>query len=375
VSDTIEQVKQEILAAFSRMKTPDSASLLGPTKGDTDGEQRIQRALAGKTWMSLDAKFLSENWASFCYLSAEGYRYYLPALLMRCLDSFSEKNNLVHSTLFSLPPGYWSLYYRGEDKDFNYQTSLFNAQQYRVVCSFLGLVFDLLPRFRFLSAKALKWGWNQQEHPALTKCREFYHPLHHYQYPPADDPQIRSLIEQITMAFDATPYPGDDRLCGSDLGDEPTEYALEFRGLNWKTIHPDFLSHHYASLSFFSDEAFRYFLPAYLIADLLGDGSNANPVFHLTHGLVQDIFSRKVRETMKELIESGLLSDETVHLMEEDERADEFDWYQIAVDKYSHFNLDERRAIVAYLEYSRANEYSRDEITQALERYWLKTLS
>jgi hypothetical protein len=367
----VEQVKQEILAAFSSLKTPKPRGLLGPSTGDKTGERQIQKDLAGKHWMDLDAKFLKGRWSSFCYLSAEGYRYYLPALLMRCLEDFSAENDLIHSTMFNLAPSYWSLYYQGADDHFQYQTSLFSAEQYRAVCSFLGLVFDSLPHLDFLSAKALKWGWNRYEHAALSKCQEFYSALHHYQYPVSDEPQVKNLIEQIKTAFDTTPYPGDDRLCGSDQGDEPAEYALEFRGLNWRTIHPDFLAQHHASLSFFSTEGFRYFLPAYLIADLMGTDSNANPVFHLTHGLCPD-YSLQAELDMKA---SGLLSDELVALMEEEDRMDTFDWHQIAVDKFSHFNHQEREAIISYLQYSTSDEYSRDEINEALEKYWLKTPS
>jgi hypothetical protein len=229
----------------------------------------------------------------------------------------------------------------------------------------------VLPHLRFLSAKALKWGWNRQEHPTLVKCRDFYWSLHHYRYLSSDKSQVRNLVEQIKTAFDTTPYPGDDQLCGSDQGDEPAEYALEFRGLNWRTIHPDFLSHHYASLSFFSDEAFRYFIPAYLIADLIETDSNAGPVFHLTYGLVAD----EPLQVEQGLIEPSLLPDDLPPLME-NEWMDTFDWYQIAVHKFSHFNLQEREAIVGYLKYQASNsEYSRNEINQALEKYWLKMLS
>ncbi len=354
----IDQVRQEIINVFSGLIPPKATNLIVPSTGDQDGEEKIRLDLAGKSWLSLDAEFLKERWSLFCYLSAEGYHYYLPALLANCLENLSEENELVHSTVFSLAPSYWYLYYRGKDEHFDYQNSLFLPQEYGAVCSFLGLVFDLLPSYRLLSAKALKWGWNKQEHPALTKCLEFYRNLHHYQYPASSQPEVRNLVEQIKAAFDETPYPGDDRLCGSEQGDEPAEYALEFRGLSWKTLHPDFLAYHSASLSFFTDEGFRYFLPAYLIADLMmseleGAWSNAEPVFHLTHGLGED----KLDESSNDL-------------------TDNFDWYEIATQKFSHFNLTERKAIIAYLQYaSTQTEWYREQINSALERYWLKTLS
>ena len=378
----IGQVKQEVLDAFSKLGLPRRNQIIGPPQGDKAGERRIQRELAGKEWLSLDAKFLGERWPAFCYLSAEGYRYYLPALLMKCLDDFSEQSDLVHSMVFALAPSYWHLYYRGQDEDFIYQTSLFNAEQYGAVCSFLGLAFDLLPWFQYHSAQALKWGWNKQPHPALDKCREYFARLHHYQYPPSSDPQVRSLIEQIRAAFKSTPYPGDNQLCGSDQGDEPAQCALALRGLNWQAIHPQLLAYEYTSLSFLTNEGFRYFLPAYLVADLMEDelktNTNMDPVFHLTNGLAPDSTNQRQDRTNQrneELIATGLLSDEVVAMMKQDEQRDKFDWYQIAIDKFSHFNLEERKAIIAYLKYRAADEDSADEINEALDKYWLKSIA
>jgi hypothetical protein len=338
MNEIIESVKREVVAAFSKLGPPPAAQLIGsmtrlmgPIETNTSSALEFQQQLAGKDWISLNESFLTQRWSSFCYLSAEAYRYYLPALLISCLNNFSKDNDLVHSTVFRLTPHYWKLYKYGRDDHFEYQTSRFSAEQYGAVCSFLGLVFDLLPNHRFQGAKALRWGWNKQESVGLTKCLEFYRHLHDFQYPSPSDPQIRELAEHIERAFEATPYPGDDRICRTGGGrEEPAEYALEFRGLDWKKIHPDFLAQHHAALSFFTGEGFRYYLPAYLIADLRRANSDANPVFHLTYGSVWN------------------------------------------VDDFSHFEMDERKAIVAYLKYSSEDEYSKDDINAALQRYWLK---
>jgi hypothetical protein len=364
----VDAVKQEIADAFS-LPIPEAKQLIGPSRGDAAEERRIADDLAGKEWSSLNAAFLNERWASFCYLSAEGYRYYLPALLWNCLNDFVSENQLLHSAVYSLQPSYWSLYYRGGDESFRYQTSLFNAGQLAAVASFLGLVFDTMPHLQFLSAQALRWGWSNQVHPALDKVRDFYYLMSHYQRPTAKTPEAEEIIAQITTAFDATRYPGDHELCGSEMGDEPAEYAMEFRGLDWRTIHPDFLSHHYASLSFFSNPAFRYFLPAYLIADLMGTDTSATPVFHLTRGV--DGVDESAQ--MRQWAQSGELSDEvSALLLEQSNSAKKFDWYQIAVEKFSHFTALEREAIVAFLRYSRSDEFARESIDNALERYWLQ---
>ena len=56
-----------------------------------------------------------------------------------------------------------------------------------------------------------------------------------------------------------------------------------------RNLIPWFLDAGYDALSFFSEGGFRYFLPAYLIADLEDRLQTADPVFHLTNG-----FSDKV---------------------------------------------------------------------------------
>ena len=78
-----------------------------------------------------------------------------------------------------------------------------------------------------------------------------------------------SLIFVAFPAFAAVEYPGDWCLRDSNEGDEPHLLEKEFAGkCDWRTLDPAFLDRApggYASaLSFFSDEAFRFYLPAYI---------------------------------------------------------------------------------------------------------------
>lgn len=121
-----EQARQEIQAAFAGLPIPPARRLIRHKyRRDRAGEERIRQALAGKTWQSLGPDFLRERWASFGYLSPEAYRYYLSALLIGALEEFSDSADLLHATLFSLPPSYWALYYRGKDRDFAAKQSAF----------------------------------------------------------------------------------------------------------------------------------------------------------------------------------------------------------------------------------------------------------
>jgi hypothetical protein len=366
----LSQVKQAILDAFSTTPLPRADQLIAPSKGNPVQEEQIRGELAGRRWDSLESSFLAVRWAYFVYLSAAGYRYYLPALLLSCLNDFTPANPLIHSTIYYLTPSYWGLYYRGADATFLYQTSLFSPAQRAAVLAFLELAFDELPGFRYPSAAAIKWGWRLPGTPAAQKCDQYYAEFAHYTYPPAQDARAGELVAQIRAAFESTPYPGDDRLCGSDQGDEPASYALEFRGLDWRTIHPDFLNFNYASLSFFSKEGFRYFLPAYLVADVLGLLASGDPPFHLTHGLVAD----HTADTIEALAQSGELSGEALELARENERHPKVDWHQYALQRLAVFSLEEKRAIVAYLRFiAERDDFSRPDIEAALESYWLKT--
>lgn len=159
---------------------------------------------------------------------------------------------------------------------------------------------------------------------------------------------------QITSAFAATEYPGDWCLRGSNEGDEPYLLEEEFKGkTDWRVLDSKFLDQapagYGSALSFFSDEAFHFYLPAYMIADIRGLFERANPVHHLIHGL--DESSRR------EQINPRRYGGRT--------------WFDHARHKFAIFNREESAAIVGYLTLRRdADEFERQRIEQALRNYW-----
>jgi hypothetical protein len=162
---------------------------------------------------------------------------------------------------------------------------------------------------------------------------------------------LKALIRQV---FSGVEYPGDWCLRGSEEGEEPYLLEKEFAGKNdWRSLDPSFLDQApegYASaLSFFSDEAFRFYLPAYLLADIDGHLADANPVFYLTHGLADCAKTEKVNPR----------------------RYGERTWFEAARYKFAVFDRAQAAAIVAYFELKReADEFERVAIDQALENYW-----
>jgi len=166
-----------------------------------------------------------------------------------------------------------------------------------------------------------------------------------------DAEALKSLIRD---AFSGVEYPGDWCLRGSDEGEEPYLLEKEFAGKNdWRLLDPTFLDQApqgYASaLCFFSDEAFRFYLPAYLITDLDGALASSEPVFHLTYGLDDRGKTEKVNPR----------------------RYGERTWFESARHKFAVFDRVQAAAIVAYLELKReSDEFERATIDQALENYW-----
>jgi hypothetical protein len=102
-----------------------------------------------------------------------------------------------------------------------------------------------------------------------------------------DAEHLKSLVDQ---AFTEVEYPGDWCLRGSNEGDEPFLVEREFKGkTNWRSVEAEFLDQapngYSTALCFLSDEAFRFYLPAYLLADINGKLESVDPAWYLCHGL------------------------------------------------------------------------------------------
>lgn len=374
--DPSDQLRHQIITAFAGAHPSTPAELVNLPEPAEGEERHLELELQGRAWHEVARDFWLQHCWSFSSLLPASYRYYLPSLLVLCLDEPHDEWELISVTFSLLTPSFRRLLEQGRDKRFDYQTSLFNVEERAAVCSFLGHWFTE-PGHIWRSAKALKFGWNQIDHPALKQCQEFYAGMQRYVYPLVTDHEQRQVIEAIKDAFAQRLYPGDDQLCGSDYGDEPAEYALEFRGVDWRTLHPEFLAYHYAALSFFTNEAFAYFLPAFLIVDVLGEAGNANPVFHLTHGLVEEPKVDLTALNPLVLAASGLEADDLEWLQESGQTPGSIDWHAYALHRFANFNSPERQAIVRYLEYRAAHtwDFEAVKINAALDTYWRTSIN
>ena len=164
--------------------------------------------------------------------------------------------------------------------------------------------------------------------------------------------QQDKIKAQIVEAFKAVPYPGDKGLRGSDEGDEPFMVEREFHGKrDWRSLQPKFLDQAPeglgSALSFLSHEAFHYFLPAYLIADLDGLLERVDPVFHLTHGLDNRSCGKGTNP----------------------QRYGKKTWNEYACERFEAFSRKEAAAIIEYLRF-KLSLYNDKAVKEALQNYW-----
>lgn len=77
----------------------------------------------------------------------------------------------------------------------------------------------------------------------------------------------------IASAFQTALYPGDDALVSGDVSYDPEyrDVANAFAGRHWRELSPAFIREQRDALPLLSPAAFRFFLPAYLVACARGE--------------------------------------------------------------------------------------------------------
>jgi hypothetical protein len=149
------------------------------------------------------------------------------------------------------------------------------------------------------------------------------------------------LAKRIREAFADAPYPGDGNLiyAPDDLG--AREIADAFRGKHWSEVPFETLLYHNDALHFFTDEAFRFYLPAYLLA-VLERYEDADVLPEMLVGVL----------TAPDPQDPGYSS------------------FRL---RFDGFSADRRAAVTAFLEYlmmTHQDEYPDDELLTALQSYW-----
>ena len=115
-----------------------------------------------------------------------------------------------------------------------------------------------------------------------------------------------------------------------------------------------------------SEGGFRYFLPAFLVADIRDALQTADPVFHLTHGFVDIAITHEIggRAFTRRSGRSQFINPR---------RYGATTFLDYARCRLSVFSREESAAIVTYLEFIRgleARATDREPIDRALEQFW-----
>ena len=177
-----------------------------------------------------------------------------------------------------------------------------------------------------------------------------------------------ALVQTIRAGFAASVYPGDAFLQGSFDGCEPYEEVGPFKGAtDWMMLESAFLDARYCALGFFSEAAFRFFMPAYLVADLRGQLFTADPAFHLTHGLADE------DHTEHQTDGSSITRRWGRSVLLNPRRYGAMTWYDYARYRLSVFAREEAAAILGYLGWKRdRSEFPHEQrtIDAAVELFW-----
>src|SRR5262245_52846696 len=175
--------------------------------------------------------------------------------------------------------------------------------------------------------------------------------------PPGSTALLRRRIEEV---FGPATCPASWALPGSYEGTESEQIAKRFAVLtHWRDARSDFLNAVFREesghpLIQLSDEGFRHFLPAFLLADIDGqleDPSGVSVAWHLTHYFTEGDRSRRVNER----------------------RFGAQTWEDVGRHRMSTFLPDEVSVIVAYLRWKATADPSEAvDIQQALDHYWTR---
>lgn len=100
--DAVDRAVAAIEAAFAGLAPPGDAALLHPRCMD---DNDIAEFYGAPDWRDLAGEMLVRNYAAPAFLSAAGFRYYLPAFMIWSLRNAGRPEYLAEATLRAFDPG------------------------------------------------------------------------------------------------------------------------------------------------------------------------------------------------------------------------------------------------------------------------------
>jgi hypothetical protein len=83
------------------------------------------------------------------------------------------------------------------------------------------------------------------------------------------DEMTARVAQKTQAAFATNEYPGDENLVEDSSYWEAINLSEQFKGKDWKEIPLEVLKRNRFSLSLFTQEAFHYYLPTFILASVL----------------------------------------------------------------------------------------------------------
>jgi hypothetical protein len=144
LKDKIDSVTQRIQNAFQSLPYPGDDNIVYPDtfRFNYDEGLRAFKSFKGKPWQEITLEALIANRDHLSFLTADAYRYYLPAYMIAVLRHFHKVDVLANNTYYSLTPppkdDFWEEMFLSRAKGFN-------RSQQTAIREFLSLYAQLSP--------------------------------------------------------------------------------------------------------------------------------------------------------------------------------------------------------------------------------------
>ena len=155
------------------------------------------------------------------------------------------------------------------------------------------------------------------------------------------------LIQKIVVAFSEVEFPGNNNLVDQSYGDEPDIVRNHFFGhSDWKKLTHEFIDID-GALSFLSDKAFLFYIPAFMIADINRKLDYNDPTVRLCWSVTPQSENEKIAKIWR----GGTIGER-------------------AKNCFDKFSKEQVSAILSYLHWRLSQDEYNYTIEQAIENYW-----
>lgn len=183
----------------------------------------------------------------------------------------------------------------------------------------------------------------------------------------------KEIQNEIAGCFEGTTRPQEDQLIHPDVKGiyEAEEMKKAFSSITWKELNPDLMLKHKTALNYFADNAFIYYLPAYL-QFILSDFQRSDVLVDI---LLEKLTLPSRDDILKSFLDYSRDPFKPVDLQEYYETEfrkmdDKIHGFMVWVSKLS---FRESACVLAFLNYLRNQlpEFFQNDIVHlAIYRYW-----